>query len=73
MLSDSFAPLRFVIPIMQDKIGIGAWLGGAITDKKGPVFSAVVSGAIAFVGFSLFPLWVTDKWEFVIASVIASL
>ncbi|MGN7290866.1 MFS transporter [Bacillus velezensis] len=53
--------------------GIGAWLGGAITDKKGPVFSAVVSGAIAFAGFSLFPLWVTDKWEFVTASVIAGI
>ncbi|MBY8914364.1 MFS transporter [Bacillus sp. YC2] len=53
--------------------GIGAWLGGALTDKKGPVFSAVLSGLIASAGFSLFPLWVTEKWEFVIASVIAGI
>lgn len=28
---------------------------------------------IAGAGFSLFPLWVTEKWEFVIASVIAGI
>ncbi|MDL5140563.1 MFS transporter [Bacillus atrophaeus] len=51
--------------------GVGAWLGGAFTDKKGPVKTTLLSGIISMIGFSLFPLWVTEKWEFVIASMIA--
>lgn len=53
--------------------GIGAWLGGALTDKKGPVKTVILSGIISCAGFALFPLWVTEKWEFVIASVAAGI
>lgn len=53
--------------------GIGAWLGGVLTDKKGPVTTVVLSGIISCAGFALFPLWVTEKWEFVIASMAAGI
>ncbi|WP_416828379.1 MFS transporter [Ectobacillus polymachus] len=53
--------------------GIGAGLGGAFTDKKGPVVTVVISSIVAFVGFSLFPFWVTTAWQFFIASCIAGL
>ncbi|MDQ0089479.1 EmrB/QacA subfamily drug resistance transporter [Paenibacillus anaericanus] len=51
--------------------GVGAGLGGVLVDKKGPVFTTIISGVISLVGFALFPLWVTERWEFVIASMIA--
>lgn len=40
---------------------------------KGPVKTVILSGIISCAGFALFPLWVTEKWEFVIASVAAGI
>lgn len=51
--------------------GIGAGLGGAFVDKKGPIFAVLLSGIIAVIGFFLFPGWVEAKWHFIIASIIA--
>jgi len=51
--------------------GIGAGLGGIVADRKGPVKAAWLSGVISFAGFLLLSVWVTEKWEFVLASIIA--
>ncbi|EWH22131.1 MFS transporter [Bacillus haynesii] len=51
--------------------GIGAGLGGMLADRKGPVKTAWLSGVISFAGFLLLSVWVTEKWEFVLASIIA--
>ncbi|MBU8580697.1 MFS transporter [Bacillus paralicheniformis] len=51
--------------------GIGAGLGGMLADRKGPVKAAWLSGIISFAGFLLLSVWVTEKWEFVLASIIA--
>ncbi|MFD3446564.1 MFS transporter [Microbacteriaceae bacterium 4G12] len=51
--------------------GVGAGLGGALVDKKGPVFTVVLSSLVAFIGFALFPIWVEAKWQFIIASCLA--
>ncbi|WP_075980378.1 MFS transporter [Bacillus massilinigeriensis] len=51
--------------------GIGAGLGGAFVDRKGPIFAVVLSGVIGAIGFMLFPLWLDGKMEFIVASSIA--
>lgn len=51
--------------------GFGAGMGGALTDKKGPVFAVLLSGIVSAVGFFLFPGFVEAKWQFIIASIIA--
>ncbi len=51
--------------------GIGAGLGGAFVDKKGPIFAIILSGAISAIGFFLFPAWIEVKWHFIVASIIA--
>lgn len=51
--------------------GVGAGLGGVLVSKRGPVFTVVMSGLIAAIGFALFPLWIEAKWQFVISSMIA--
>lgn len=51
--------------------GIGAGGGGAFVDKQGPIRTIFISAIISFIGFLLFPLWVTTLWQFVIASMIA--
>lgn len=53
--------------------GAGAALGGMMADKKGPVKTTLLSGAVSFLGFLLLSVWVTEKWEFVLASVIAGI
>jgi len=53
--------------------GIGATLGGALVDKKGPILAVFLSGFITALGFVLFPAWIDEKWQFVIASCIAGL
>jgi len=53
--------------------GVGAAFGGALVDKKGPVFAVFVSGFITAIGFMLFPTWIDVKWQFVISSCIAGL
>lgn len=51
--------------------GVGAALGGVLVDKRGPIMAVVVSGAIAAIGFALFPLWIEAKWQFIVASFVA--
>ena len=51
--------------------GIGAGLGGALVDKRGPIFAIILSGAISAIGFFLFPAWIEVKWHFIAASIIA--
>lgn len=53
--------------------GIGAGLGGAFVDKKGPILAVILSGVIGAIGFFLFPGWVEAKWHFVIASIIGGI
>jgi len=53
--------------------GIGAGLGGALVDKKGPVLAVFLSGLITAIGFVLFPTWIDVKWQFIISSCIAGL
>lgn len=48
--------------------GLGAAFGGRLVDKKGAVFTLLAASSIAAIGFLLFPIWVTTKWEMVIAS-----
>lgn len=51
--------------------GVGAGLGGTLVTKRGPVFTVIMSGLIAAIGFALFPLWIEVKWQFVVSSMIA--
>lgn len=51
--------------------GVGAGLGGVFVTKRGPVFTVIMSGLIAAIGFALFPLWIEVKWQFVVSSMIA--
>src|SRR5699024_7271832 len=51
--------------------GIGAGLGGFLTDRISATRTVIVSGMIGVVGFSLFPLWVHDGFSFTITSIIA--
>lgn len=51
--------------------GVGAGLGGAFVDKRGPIFAVVLSGLIAAIGYFLFPLWVDGKVTFLVASAVA--
>lgn len=51
--------------------GVGAGLGGFLTDKYGAVKTVVFSGVIGITGFLLFPFWVEDVWTFALASIIA--
>lgn len=53
--------------------GIGAGLGGVLVDKRGPVFTVILSGIIAAAGFMLFPLWLENRWQFVVASAVAGI
>lgn len=53
--------------------GIGAGLGGALVDKKGPILAVFLSGVITAIGFLLFPTWIDAKWQFIISSCIAGL
>lgn len=51
--------------------GVGAGLGGVLVTKRGPVFTVIMSGFIAAIGFALFPLWIELKWHFIVSSMIA--
>ncbi len=51
--------------------GIGAGLGGFLTDRIGATKTVVTSGFIGVVGFGLFPLWVHDGFSFTITSIVA--
>jgi len=53
--------------------GIGAGMGGAFVDKKGPIFAVFLSGLITSIGFILFPTWIDVEWQFVISSCIAGI
>ncbi len=53
--------------------GIGAGLGGAFTDKRGPIFTIVLSGAISLIGFVIFSFWTDTILIFIISSFIAGL
>lgn len=51
--------------------GIGAGLGGVLTDKQGAVKTIILSGVVGLVGFMLFPLWVDGFITFMLASMLA--
>lgn len=53
--------------------GIGAGMGGAFTDKKGPIYTVILSAVISIIGYLLIAT-VTDKlWIFVLTSLVAGL
>jgi len=51
--------------------GVGAGMGGVLVSKRGPIFTVIMSGLIAAIGFVLFPLWIDANWQFIVASMIA--
>lgn len=51
--------------------GIGAGLGGFLTDKLGAKLTVTISGIIGVMGFVMFPIFVTNGLIFVIASILA--
>ncbi len=51
--------------------GIGAGLGGYLTDKLGAKLTVTISGVIGVIGFLMFPIFVTNGLMFVIASILA--
>jgi len=51
--------------------GVGAGMGGMLVSKRGPIFTVILSGIVTAVGFALFPLWTTLKWQFIISSMVA--
>ncbi|ASK61983.1 MFS transporter [Virgibacillus phasianinus] len=53
--------------------GIGAGLGGYLTDKRSAAQTVIISGVIGIIGFFMFPLWVSGVWTFIIASVLAGI
>lgn len=53
--------------------GIGAGLGGYLTDKKGPAKTVLLSGIIGLIGFGMFPFIVNGFWTFCAASVLAGI
>jgi len=50
--------------------GVGAGMGGVLVSKRGPIFTVIMSGLIAAIGFVLFPLWIDANWQFIVASMI---
>ncbi len=53
--------------------GIGAGLGGFLTDRIGAIRTIIVSGVIGLTGFLLFFSFVDDLITFVVASVLAGI
>lgn len=53
--------------------GIGAGLGGFLTDKIGAIRTIFIAGVIGFSGFLLFYSFVDDLTMFVLASVLAGI
>jgi len=53
--------------------GIGAGGGGALVDKKGPIFTMVTACVLGIAGFLLFPLWVETGWQMIAASCLVGL
>lgn len=53
--------------------GIGAGLGGILTDKYGAVKTVILSGIVGVTGFLLFPLWVDGFMTFMVASMLAGI
>lgn len=51
--------------------GIGAGLGGFLTDRIGATKTVLISGGISLIGFGLFPMWVHDGFSFTITSICA--
>jgi len=53
--------------------GIGAGLGGYLTDKQGAVKTIIYAGVIGVIGFFFFPFWVDGLGTFIVASVLAGI
>ncbi|WP_188454710.1 MFS transporter [Virgibacillus oceani] len=53
--------------------GIGAGLGGVLTDRKGPAKTIILSGVVGVIGFLLFPFTVDGVWTFTLASILAGI
>ncbi|WP_245831869.1 MFS transporter [Oceanobacillus senegalensis] len=51
--------------------GIGAGLGGAMTDKLGPLRAIASSGVIGIIGFTWFAVFVEGFTSFLLASILA--
>lgn len=51
--------------------GVGAAMGGFLSDKRGPVIAVIISGVLSVIGFALFPAWIELKYQFIIGSMIA--
>ncbi len=53
--------------------GLGAGGGGALVDRKGPIFTMIFASLLSILGAVLFPFWVTETWEMIVASSILGL
>lgn len=50
--------------------GIGAGAGGAFTDKRGPIFTVILSGVLSLIGYVVFAQFTDAIWLFIISSLI---
>lgn len=53
--------------------GIGAGLGGVLTDRIGARKTLMIAGVVGFIGFILFPIWVNGFFTYLIASILAGI
>jgi EmrB/QacA subfamily drug resistance transporter len=53
--------------------GIGAGAGGALTDKKGPIFTVILSGVLSTIGYMLFSFWTDAIWMFILSSFVVGI
>lgn len=53
--------------------GIGAGLGGFLTDKYGATKTVMFSGSIGLIGFFMFPLIVSHFWTYLLACLLAGI
>lgn len=53
--------------------GIGAAGGGIVADRKGPTVTLIAASIVSGVGFLLFPLWVEELWQMVVASCLVGI
>lgn len=51
--------------------GVGAGLGGFLTDKQGAAKTVVTAGVFGIVGFFMFPAFVHGAFTFIVASIMA--
>nr|NNM90180.1 MFS transporter [Bacilli bacterium] len=73
VLGFSVSAAGYLYTPMTIASGVGAVFGGRIMDKRGPVFTLLLGLTSALIGAGLFPLFVHNLWEMIIASALLGL